>query len=105
MCNILIGGTPSRNNIKYWDINKESSNIWVSIKDLTSVNRYIENSTEYVSDLGVKESNVKLIPKDTVLMSFKLTIGKTAITKREVYTNEAIAVFIIDKNVIDNRFL
>jgi len=41
--------------------------------------------------LGVKNSNVKLFIKDTILFSFKLSIGKTAIAGVPLYTNEAIA--------------
>lgn len=104
--NISIGGTPSRNRPELWDKNKENNNIWVSIKDLSSVFKYISDSSEYISDLGVNSSNAKLVKKDTVLMSFKLTIGKTAITKRDLYTNEAIASFeILNKNVLDLNYL
>lgn len=42
-----------------------------------------------ISDDGIKNSNVKLIPKGTTLLSFKLSIGKTAIAGKDLYTNEA----------------
>jgi len=103
---VSIGGTPSRNRPEYWDKNKVDGNIWVSIKDLSSIFKFISDSSEYISDLGVKMSNVKLVKKDTVLMSFKLTIGKVAITKKDLYTNEAIAAFKINnKNEIDYNYL
>lgn len=75
----VIGGTPSRDNPLYWDIGKDTGNLWVSIKDMDR--RYIENTEEYLADEGVKHSNVKLIPSNTVLLSFKLTIGKVSMTK------------------------
>lgn len=107
VADVLIGGTPSRNKSEYWDVDKESQNVWVSISDLSSLtNHYIENSKEFITDLGAKNSNVKLIPANTVLMSFKLSIGKTAITKRPLYTNEAIAAFAIKKpELINEQFL
>ena len=106
ICNVLIGGTPARNNEDFWDTKKEMHNIWVSIRDMSNNGKYISDSAEYISDQGVKKSNVKLIPKDTLIMSFKLSIGKVAITKKELYTNEAIAAFVVkDKNLLDSNYL
>ncbi len=90
--NIKIGGTPSRNNSLYWDKTKDTENRWVSIKDLKT--KLIEDTTEHLSEEGVNNSNVKLIQKGTVLMSFKLTVGRVAIAGRDLYTNEAIASFV-----------
>ncbi len=106
ICDILIGGTPARNNEDFWDTKKETDNVWVSIRDMSNSGKYISGSAEYISDEGVKKSNVKLIPKDTLIMSFKLSIGKVAITKKELYTNEAIAAFVVkDKNLLDSNYL
>jgi type I restriction enzyme, S subunit len=107
VCDVLIGGTPARKTMSYWDKNKDTHNVWVSIADL-SKNKfvYIGDSKEYISNEGVKKSNVKLIPKDTVIMSFKLSLGKIAITKKSLYTNEAIAGFIFKKdNLLLTEFL
>jgi type I restriction enzyme, S subunit len=106
VCDVLIGGTPSRNKPEYWDKNKEGKNVWISIRDLSKGEKHISDSSEYISDQGVKASNVKPIPKGIVLMSFKLTIGRVAITDREVYTNEAIAAFLVKENsLLDSSFL
>ena len=99
-----IGGTPSRNNELYWDANQTTSNIWVSIRDLKD--KFISNSAERISDLGVSKSNVKLLPKNTVLMSFKLSIGRLAISMTPLYTNEAIVGFIEKRpNTVDRDYL
>lgn len=89
---LLIGGTPSRDNPDYWDVNNDTKNIWLSISDLKE--KYISSSRERISNLGVKKSNVKLIPPSTVLMSFKLTLGRAAISNCPLYTNEAICAFV-----------
>ena len=91
---INIGKTPDRKNTNYWG----QGNIWVSISDMNS--KYISNSKEEITDLAVSESNIKIIPENTVIMSFKLTIGKVAITEIPLFTNEAIASFKIDENLI-----
>jgi type I restriction enzyme, S subunit len=101
ICSIEIGGTPSRNNPDYWGQSKESSNIWVSIKDLNKT--VIFDTAECISDLGVKHSNVKLLKRGTVLLSFKLTIGRVAIAGVPLYTNEAIAG--LNSDIINLNFL
>lgn len=101
VCEIQIGGTPSRNNSAFWDDEKSSGNLWVSIRDLNQ--KIITQTAEQISDLGIRNSNAKLVPKDTILLSFKLTIGKVAFAGQDLFTNEAIAALVTDK--IDNQFL
>ena len=93
ICNIKIGGTPSRNELSYWDSEKKYKNKWISIKDLSNCNKYIYDTNEYITELGIHNSNVKMLEPKTVIMSFKLSIGKMAITTENMYTNEAIAGF------------
>jgi len=99
VCEINIGRTPERGNSKMWDKEKKTENVWLSIADLNNTeNGYISDSTEYVSDNAVPK--MKLVKANTLLMSFKLTIGRCAITKRDLFTNEAIAALpILDKNL------
>lgn len=91
---ISIGKTPSRSKYEYWG----KGHTWISISDLD--NKYIYDSKEEITDLAIIDTNIKLVPKNTVIMSFKLSIGKVGITKKDLYTNEAIAHFI-PKNDID----
>ena len=97
---VNIGKTPSRSKSEYFLGNK----IWLSIRDLKS--DYISDSNEKITDEAIKTSNMKVIPKGTLLMSFKLTLGKTAFADCDLYTNEAIASLPIkNENVIDKYFL
>jgi restriction endonuclease S subunit len=98
LCNIVIGGTPSRRVRRYF----VGPHPWVKISDLTKTDgMYLTSTEETLSDAGVTNSNVKLIPKDTLLLSFKLSIGRVAMTGQEMYTNEAIAALIPkDKRVL-----
>ena len=100
VCDIKIGGTPSRKNPSYFT----GKNLWVSIAEMNG--QVITDTKEKITDKGVKESNVKLIPKGTTLLSFKLSIGKTAMAGADLYTNEAIAALIPkDKKQITNEYL
>lgn len=101
ICAIRIGGTPTRNIPAYWDSEKEGHNLWVSIGDLDR--RVITETSEQITDMGVRNSNAKLVKKGTLLLSFKLTIGRVAFAGRDVYTNEAIAA--LEPCGIDPHFL
>lgn len=94
---LQMGKTPSRNNPDYWN---SEDNKWISIADLSKCGKYIENTKEYLSDLAVEESGISCIPENTVVMSFKLSIGKTAITPEPMFSNEAIMSFR-DKNIVE----
>ena len=98
ICNIVIGGTPNTKFRRYYG----SPHTWVKISDMTnSRGMYITETENMLTDAGVENSNVKLIKKGTVLLSFKLSIGKVAIAGRDLYTNEAIAALIPkDKRVL-----
>lgn len=98
--NVLIGGTPPRDMPAYFT----GQNLWVSIAEMTG--QTIRDTKEKITDEAIKKSNVKLIPAGTTLLSFKLSIGKTAIAGVPLYTNEAIAGLIPkDKNEICDAYL
>ena len=105
ICEIKLGKTPSRSDKSFWDEEKSGNNIWVSIADLTKLNnRFIDNSKEYISDKGA--SLFMPVKAGTLLMSFKLSIGKLAYAHCDLYTNEAIvALPIKNKNQINSDFL
>ena len=88
---LQMGKTPSRNKPEYWN-NGEYD--WVSIRDLGGFGKYVGKTAETISGLGVTESGIKAVPARTLIMSFKLSLGKTAITTQPTYTNEAIMAFI-----------
>lgn len=87
---LQMGKTPSRSVTEYWE---SGNNKWISIADLSKCGKYIYNTKECLSDIAVSESSIKQIPANTVVMSFKLSIGKTAITSEPMYSNEAIMSF------------
>lgn len=99
---LQMGKTPARAKNAYWN---DGSNQWVSISDLSGFDKYVGTTKETITDLAVSESGIKIVPENTVIMSFKLTLGKTAITQKPVYTNEAIMAFIpTGKYEIDTNY-
>ena len=100
---LRMGKTPSRKNPSYWC---DGSNDWVSIADLGSFGKYVGGTKERINDLAIAESGIKPAPANTVLMSFKLSLGKVSITTSPVYTNEAIMAFV-DKGTysVDPSFM
>ena len=93
---LQMGKTPDRHTPEYWADGTEQ---WISIADLSKCDKYIEETAEAISEQAVNDSGIKIIPASTVIMSFKLSIGKVAITPKPMYSNEAIMAFI-DKGVI-----
>jgi type I restriction enzyme S subunit len=101
---VIIGGTPSRSNDQYWDKERQTENRWISIANMKS--SVISDSTEYISEQGVNNSNVKLLETGTVIFSFKLSLGKKAILGKPCYTNEAIAGLVVkDEKTLNRDYL
>lgn len=100
---ISIGKTPPRKETQWFTTNP-SDIVWVSISDMGSSGTFIGNSSEYLTQEAVKKFNIKIVPDNTVILSFKLTVGRIAITNGKMTTNEAIAHFKTDKNFI-NEYL
>lgn len=65
---------------------------------------YINNSSEKLTKEAIEHYNIKIVPDNTVLLSFKLTVGRIVITDGEITTNEAIAHFKTNKKEI-NEYL
>ncbi|MBC8509416.1 MAG: restriction endonuclease subunit S [Chloroflexi bacterium] len=94
LCQIEIGGTPARKDSTLWDVGKKTNNVWLSIADLReTVNKRVTDSKEYISDEAAKKAN--LVREGTLLVSFKLTLGRLAYAGRNLFTNEAIAALTI----------
>lgn len=105
VCAIEIGRTPSRSDSVLWDKEKKTNNVWVSIADLSqNENSLISESAEYISDKAKQKMNI--VPAGTLLVSFKLSLGKMSFAARDLYTNEAIAALIpFKQNELSVKFL
>ena len=101
---MTIGKTPARGEQTYWINGKYN---WVSISDMVDGGT-ISTTKEKVSDLAVKEIfSTPISEKGSLLMSFKLSIGKTSILDIDAYHNEAIITIrpVIDKEYAMRNYL
>lgn len=91
---INIGKTPPRKENKWFSTNP-ADKIWVSIANMGNSGIFISDSSEYLTKEAVDRHNIIMVPRNTILLSFKLTVGRVAIADKELTTNEAIARFIL----------
>ena len=96
---ISIGKTPPRKETE-WFSKKETDIKWVSISDMGKSYPYIQNTSEYITKEAAEKFKIKVVPDNTILLSFKLTLGRICITDGEMATNEAIAHFPIEDESI-----
>lgn len=95
---ITIGKTPSRAE-KQWFANSGEGTPWISISDMGEAGTFAFYSKEDLTAEAIVRHNMKVVPKGSVLVSFKLTVGRVAITGIDMCTNEAIAHFYIDNDL------
>ncbi len=85
-----IGKTPPRKE-PHWFSESSDDIRWVSIRDMGSAGVFLSETSEYLTQEAIDRFYVRRVPDRTVLLSFKLTIGRVVITDGEMTTNEAIA--------------
>lgn len=90
LCHIVVGRTPSRAEPRYWG----GEHRWLSIADMTGQPE-IRTTKERLTDEGAAVMLDRIAVPGTVLLSFKLSIGKVSIARVPVFTNEAIAALPI----------
>ena len=104
IASMTIGKTPARGEQTYWINGKYN---WVSISDMID-GGLISTTKEKVSDLAVEEVfSAPISEKGCLLMSFKLSIGKTSILDIDAFHNEAIITIrpVIDKEYVMRNYL
>ena len=87
-----IGKTPPRKEHQWFSENPADIP-WMSIRDLGEAGVFISKTSEFLRPEAVETFRVRRIPDGTVVLSFKLTMGRVAITDGEMLSNEAIAHF------------
>ncbi|MBT4669137.1 MAG: restriction endonuclease subunit S [Candidatus Ruthia sp.] len=89
ICDVKIGKTPPRSQEEWFSLKNGLS--WASIKDMGNNGKYLESTKEYLTHKAVKQFKIPIVKKGTILLSFKLTVGRLSIANCDMCTNEAIA--------------
>ena len=99
---IVGGGTPSSSKSEYF----ENGNIpWITPKDLSGYKkRYISKGERNITELGLKNSSAKLLPKNTVLLTSRAPIGYVAIASNEISTNQGFKSLVLNDGHIPEFF-
>lgn len=93
--NFVGGGTPSTSNPKYWDGNIQ----WYTPKEIK--NRMLKPSMRTISKDGLKNSSAKILPKGTILITTRATIGDVAIANKECATNQGFQSLVVNKTEVN----
>ena len=103
LCKMQSGGTPSRSNLDYY----EGDFPWAKISDLEkSDDGYIYKTEEHITQDALHSINNRQFQPGTLLLAMYGSVGKTAITKIHLTTNQAIlGINIIDDTILDIKYL
>ena len=92
---ISIGKTPPRTE-NQWFVKGEEGIPWLSITDMGNAGVFAFKTNECLTEEAIQKYNIKKIPQGTIVVSFKLTVGRVAIAATDMCTNEAIAHFYME---------
>lgn len=103
IANIDLGGTPSRNITDYWNGDIK----WLAIQDIVnSDGRYVNNSSETITKKGLDNSAAKILPKNTVVISARGTVGEIALLSEPMAFNQSCYGLTAKKeNELDQNYL
>ena len=97
---ITGGGTPKSSISEYWE---EGNIIWVTPTDFSRTkSKYISDSVKKITELGVQKSSANKLPKGTVIMSSRASIGDVKIADTELTTNQGFVSYIPSYKLNDN---
>ncbi|WP_188212262.1 restriction endonuclease subunit S [Neisseria sp. RH3002v2g] len=98
---IIGGGTPKRSENKYWN----GDIPWLSVADFNNDFRYVNDSIEHITELGLQKSSTKLLDKDHLIISARGTVGCLAQLSVPMAFNQSCYGLNGKEGIIDNGFL
>ncbi|MPY07766.1 restriction endonuclease subunit S [Moraxella catarrhalis] len=98
---IIGGGTPKRSEERYWNGDID----WLSVADFNNDFRFVTNSSEKITELGLKNSSTKLLQKGQLIISARGTVGCLAQLAKPMAFNQSCYGLNGIKDIIDNDFL
>ena len=97
---IIGGGTPKTSEPKYWNGNIP----WLSVKDFQGERKYVYETEKTITEEGLKKSSTKLLPKDSIIISARGTVGEMAVVGKEMTFNQS-CYGILPNEKINNEYL
>ena len=98
VCNIIGGGTPETSKEEYWNGNIQ----WYTPTEIKR--KYLSTSKRRITDLGLKKSSAKLLPRGTLLLCTRATIAELSIAVEECTTNQGFQSLIVKSDSV-NEFI
>jgi type I restriction enzyme, S subunit len=97
VCTVVGGGTPKTKVAEYWE---GGDILWATPSDMTSKNcPVIYNTSRKITQEGLNNSAAKLLPSGSVIMTSRATIGYSAITMKELCTNQGFINVVCNKDI------
>jgi type I restriction enzyme S subunit len=101
-CEVIGGGTPSTKEESYYG----GSFSWITPRDLTNhKNRLISKGERNITELGLRNSSARMLPKNSILLTSRAPIGYLAIAENEVCTNQGFKSLIVNPEKADYNFV
>lgn len=82
---IISGGTPKTSINEYWNGNIP----WLSVKDFSNVNRYVNVSEKNISEIGLENSAANILHKNDIIISARGTVGRLALISKDMSFNQS----------------
>jgi type I restriction enzyme S subunit len=94
---VVGGGTPSTSRPEYWD----GQIVWLTPTEVTSQDgKEIDNSIRKISELGFKNSGAQILPKGSVILTSRASVGFVAIAGTDLCTNQGFQSLIPKESVV-----
>ena len=101
-CEVIGGGTPSTKEESYYG----GSYSWITPRDLTNhKNRFISKGERNITELGLRNSSARMLPKNSILLTSRAPIGYLAIAENEVCTNQGFKSLTVNPEIADYNFV
>ena len=100
IADIVGGGTPDTSVVEYWGGNIQ----WFTPSEIGK-EKYARLSERTITEAGIKNSSAKLLPRGTVLLSSRATIGECSIARQECTTNQGFQSLIAETDKVTSEFL
>ena len=98
---VVGGGTPSTTIREYWD----GDIVWLTPTEITSQDgKVVSDSIRKITDLGFKNSGAQMLPKDSVILTSRASVGFVALAGKELCTNQGFQSLIPKPSVL-SKFL